>query len=255
MDTGMLIYPATMFVLALVLFLARILFPSLKNFKKPARSFEELQKEYAKWDFYFALLYLPAIALCGAAALWLLVKASAWRYAAFTGDWVLTPGIWMWVLPAIPAALGCAGILVEAMARRLLGERVAEYQGYESLKYGLDTTRLTKPAVLICLTLSAVIAFLLMDYYVLVDRRGVTVDRLFALGERVYGYDDVVGVETWTRRFDTKSEARMQVFFRDGTSWESRWSPRDLRDEDVRALSALIAMRAGVPVREVPKRE
>ena len=153
------------------------------------------------------------------------------------------------------AALGCAGILVEAMARRLLGERVAEYQGYESLKYGLDTTRLTRPAVLICLTLSAVIAFLLMDYYVLVDRRGVTVDRLFALGERVYGYDDVVGVETWTRRFDTKSEARMQVFFRDGTSWESRWSPRDLRDEDVRALSALIAMRAGVRVREVFRRE
>jgi hypothetical protein len=221
------------------------------------RSLADLRQEYGR----FELLSLPLLLALAPAATYLwwrlflaLATDSGFSHAA--GVHALRPPRIAWLLPALLLGILSAGPAIEAILRRLLGERWREYVAYTNLRHGFDSEAIEKPFYFAFGGLAAVGAFLIANWYVLFTPSEIRLNPFFAVRERVFAYTDLVAIRTAPAfvapNGKTVRRREYVLRFSDASAWNTTWDPSEATEGELRSLVQWVSERSGVSIEEAP---
>lgn len=217
---------------------------------------EDLLARYRKWELGFALAMLVVVVPVGF-LLWFGLRALGSAHASLLPSaeiqWVT--GRYYWAIPALFLAITLMLPLFTWVARRLLGERYAEYMAYQQLRSGMDVVRVANMLCTSVAIASAVFIFLGLDWSVRVEPDGLVVNRYLGVGEERYAFADVRAIRTAPALIAPNGNRvprrEFVVVLDGGRSWSTNNVLSDTSLQEKQRLAAILCERSGVRVEEV----
>lgn len=166
---------------------------TLRHVPDTTKDFEQLKKEYGKWEKlapWALIFFAAAIGLALWKSLMLLAELQAFRlgHSEFL---IYQPSIAL-ALPSLFLAIFLSGIPVHFLYSRLLGpDRYAEYTEYGNQKFGVNSWKLLRYMAYVAVPVCVIFTFLTLDSYVRVTESRIGVNSFFGVGEREYTFKEV----------------------------------------------------------------
>ncbi|HEV8585958.1 MAG TPA: hypothetical protein VGT02_13400 [Methylomirabilota bacterium] len=220
-------------------------------------SLEELKPRFARVEGLAAAVYLVTAAVLTLPIWWVLATGAELRAALLPdAEHTLIVLSLYWVIPAMFLALVAAAVPTTAVLRRRLGAAYRDYERYTALKARYDARQVLRILVPLVGAGCGVMIVLGLDFYLLIARDAIVINRYFSLGEERHALVDLVEVRTapaFTAPNGNTVHRRLYVLvFADGSRYATSYLPRDPTPAEQRVMFTELARRAGRPVVEVP---
>lgn len=221
------------------------------------RSFEDLQKDYRKWElFTFVLMFTiaPSTGYGYWKVLCNLVGSS--DLTVSNGTYSVRAGPAIWAIPAMVLGILTASLAIEIIYKGLLKERYREYVAYQNMRYRVDSEAMAKLFYLCGGVLVAIFVYLVADWYALFTPAQIRINPFWGFRETTHTYTDIVSIKT-APKFKAPSGALNNrrayvVHFSDSSTWDSTQQPSDPPEAIMRKLIVDISDRSNVPITELP---
>jgi hypothetical protein len=232
----------------LMRFLARR-FPAEVSPSERTIPFDELRREYWKWELAAVGVFVASTCVIGLLVFWLLrTYADSRAIALAPSPYALLPADIVWLLPSMLIGALCAALPATLFLRFALSDRYARYLTYSKRRFGFDVKRWELPFYALLGVVCAAFVGLGLDFYVVFGENAVTLNDFWSLGVRTYPYSEVRQI-----RVSDKMEApngnvvdrwTVVVEFADGHRWSSRWDPSGSGESRLREIAAFIERRS-----------
>jgi hypothetical protein len=247
MIAGLIITPMIMALLAKI-------YPS-KHQPLSVPALDVLQRKYSRWEIAFTCAYI-ALWIPATFVLWFPLRAlSDLNAARLPAEYILTLEPIFWFLPAFFLALAVSALPLMMLFKLLLRARYEEYVWYWSAKHGVDMHRANRTAIWVVMVLVAIVVFMGLNCYVLLDKEAIVVNRFFGLRETVYRFDDVQSIQTAPQLIapngNTVNRREYRFIFGDGRTWSTNFLPRELSVDEKLAFAKSIADAAGREIENI----
>lgn len=198
MDLSPAIATAIAAAVSVPLFMA--LMRRIKSFQHrpdPGKSFEQLAREYQKWEILSVLISILLVALIGYLIWLMLTRIYGLQLTQHRpGLFVIAVPAMLWVLPALFFALFIAAIPLHYLYLAILGKRrYAEYIEYGDQKFRINTWKLFRYMGNFLLPICLVFTFLALNTYARVTDRAFVINPFFGLNEVTYRFVQIQSIE------------------------------------------------------------
>lgn len=213
----------------LFLYVLARLFPYKPSHKSTSTvSLSELREKYTKWELASVLPFFLTSFLGG----YLLFAALNWTARHLTPEssgarWLMLPGQYFFMIPAIFLGLAIGGLVTDLLYRFMLGaERYAEFNLYGQLKAGFDTRRVRNFLFAILIIPSSLVTYLAMDCYAKFTDDKMIINAFWGVGESTHAYSDITRIDSIARskapNGDIVERPHYLIHFNDGYVWSSK---------------------------------
>lgn len=170
---------------------------SLQPIKKTEKDFDQLAKEYSKWEMFALVpffIFTPSIGFL----IWYFLDLLSTNIISTLGEsvYVFPPITAVWALPAIFMSTFLATIPMHYLYLGLLGkQRYSEYSEYGNLKHSMDSWKVLRYMAFVCVPVCIAFSSLALDSYLRVTEDTFVANDLLSLGEREYNFDEIQSIE------------------------------------------------------------
>jgi hypothetical protein len=219
-----------------------------------------LKRDYYWLNTPIVLPLLVAIFVCTAAWLCLLLSIRRLYLAQLPPSVHLFATPWVaWCVPAFVLGIFSSAVPLEAITRRWLGKRYADYLEWDLGRGGFANRWILSfvwvPVFVLMTVLIAGSVGALTHWYVRFGEEEIGVNHLLSFDEQVYTYDQVRDIvhSTHLRSGQKANPAnRYYIVLNDGHVLNSAYLPTSPADsEEVRATIEFVSRKTGKPVRDV----
>ncbi len=235
-----------------VVFLGK-LYPASRP-KVSDRSRAELKKEFHSWLQWqlllFFVLMVPCALVCRDAVMFI---AGLIPLDIPQAGYVLIPSRMYWLLPGGAAAVVPVAWLTDRVYERVLKERYADFELYESLfyKYDVRTAHRHLGAILAVFVCAAI--WLSAHWYTYFMPDGIVLNALLRIEEERFSYTEILDIQTAPRfrapAGNVVNERRYVIHFRNGRSWDSNTTIAE--DAPMEDIIHYVSQHSGVRVDEL----
>lgn len=170
---------------------------SLQPVVKSEKSFEQLAKEYSKWEFFALIpffIFWPSIGFL----VWYFLDLVSKNIVSNLGEsvFVFPPTTAVWGLPAIFMSIFLSVVPMHFLYLSLLGkQRYSEYTEYGNIKHNMDSWKVLKYMAYICVPVCVVFSCLALGSYIRVTDSSFISNDMLSFGERSHDFDEIHSIE------------------------------------------------------------
>jgi hypothetical protein len=190
--------------------------------------FETLSKQYQKWEF-FALIplftFLPLMTFLFGRTFEVLYNFVLIK--PIDSVFTVLPHEFMWFVPAGILSFALVGFPMTLVFRLLLKDRYEEYTLFTNLKHGFDGMKIFIPMAWVLGTVATVILFLMTDYFIAINDKGIVMNEFSTLSEKKYSYTEIESIN-YVKNTISKDKLTVTPYphyyikFSDGDYWNTR---------------------------------
>ncbi len=230
----------------IIFWLFSIYYPIKRTKKQSYKSKEALRKEFRKVDFlllfFFILSTLLFLVLFYQFFLWL----SDLRFSKEQADgFLFLPEAKMWMIPSLLSGLGLTAFIFLNLQKKILKERYNDYAYYSSLKYGLDTEKVSILFVRWIFVLVSVFFILEINHFASFREDTIHISDFFQLSVSDYEYDDITAVKSVAKltapNGNIVTDKHYIIDFSDKEKWSSRHGGISNYDKDTKMIQFILA--------------
>jgi hypothetical protein len=219
---------------------------TLQPVKKTEKDFDQLAKEYSKWEMFALVplfIFTPAIGFL----IWYFLDLASRSILSSLGEniFLFPPTTAVWALPAIFMSIFLAAIPMHYLYLGLLGkQRYSEYTEYGNLKHSMDSWKVLRYMAYVCIPICIAFSGLALDSYIRVTEDTFVSNDLLSLGERAHNFDEIESIEL-TKSFKAPNgnivrRSYYAIEFKDGYIYDFDNSLSELGFEEQREIISYI---------------
>lgn len=232
----------------------RQVFPAVAKYEKSPRSYDELKREFHRWEiFIFGLTILFGV-LTGIIWCWLFSQLGAWQVSRLPEAAIVLTASWLLWVPGLLMGVSTGALLSFLLVRLVLKGRYREYIAYQNQKFRVNNERLGPLLGVLFILGPIIILVMLLNWYVVFTPEQIVIKSLLSISERSYRYSDIDAIYTaptltiWTGKTVTRRE--YAIIFREGQKLTTNCLPALLTSEGKAKLLIYVSVKSGVPITE-----
>jgi hypothetical protein len=219
------------------------------------KNFEQLKKEYSKWERCAGFVIIIFTAVIGY-GLWKVLRILSALQISYLepSKYIIALPAYIWALPALFLAICFSAIPAHFLYLGLLGkQRYTEYIEYSNRKFGIDGWKLFSYMFYTLIPICIVAVLLMLDTYVRVTDRSFVVNDFLAISEKEYRFDEIDSLElkTFVKFFsgNIRRENFYSIGFKDGNNYDFYSDYQDLSFEKQTEIAKFLSKSSNIGIK------